>query len=376
MAAGGMGKVVGTMVGVLLIGAYDTIHQGRATAKAHLARILPAAYTYGAAYAVVDDTLHDLPGDYVPPADRAHVHRMILRGLTAGSSIDPAEIPDHPLAEELADLHRRMLGSYPRPAYTHLYRAAESMYLAQHRDSANATDAIAPADPMERHAYRFVKAGMSRVVANILGRRKLRDDFYARCVNTIAASQWRDDLRDHEDDLRAGRCTPFTMPAGHAGTNPLYDLFAYSAYVAAEVFGGRPTVTDVLTHRAAGILARYLSTEPQRADALARRYETTGELARFLRVASGLSKRTVGQLDFADQKLKRHAGRVFAHREQTSVDCRTFALDRMAYLDDVLQRHRPRTGTAALDDIVAYSVAGLRSACDRCSASCSPKDSA
>ncbi|HZM81995.1 MAG TPA: polyprenyl synthetase family protein, partial [Candidatus Limnocylindrales bacterium] len=344
VAAGGMGKVVRTMMGVLLIGAYDTRHAARAGAREHLERILPAAYAYGAAYAIVDDTLHDMPGDYLSDAERQNCHDLILRGLTTDAPIDPVEIPDHPLAEELHDLYQRVTHLYPRRDFPHLYRAAESMYQAQHRDSAGPTE-----------VYRFIKAGMSRVVANILGRRVLDDGFYSRCINTIPASQWRDDLIDHEDDLLAGRTTPFTV-APEDG-NPLYDLFAYNAYVAAEVFGEDPAATDALTYRAAGALARYLAAKPGRALALSRRYETTAEMSAFLRTAAGMSRRAVGRVDFADQQVKRHAGRILGRRDQNGIDVRTFVADRMRYINDLLRQHLPRTGAAELDEVVGYAIA-------------------
>lgn len=346
VAAGGMGKVVRTMLGVLLIGAYDTRHATKALAREHLQRILPAAYAYGAAYAIVDDTLHDLPGAYLSEMDRQTCHDLIVRGLTHASPIDPAEVPDHPLAEELHDLHLTVTRLYPRRAYPHLYQAAESMYQAQHRDSS----ATASTD-----VYRFLKAGLSRVVANILGRHGLDDGFYTRCLNTIPASQWRDDLIDHEDDQIAGRHTPFTV--AEKDRNPLYELFAYNAYVLEEVFGGAPVAVDALTYRAAGALARYLSVKPGRAQALAQRYETTPEMSAFLRAAGSLSRRAIGRVDFADQQVKRYAGRVLGRRDQNGVEVRTFVADRMAGIESLLRQHLPRTGAPELDEVVGYAIA-------------------
>jgi geranylgeranyl pyrophosphate synthase len=198
---------------------------------------------------------------------------------------------------------------------------------------------------------------MSRVVANILGRRPLDDGFYARCINAIAASQWRDDLIDHEDDLLAGRETPFTTPPAGAATNPLHDLFAYGAYVSAEVFGADPVATDALTYRAAGALATYLAADPRRADRLTRRYDTTPEIRAFLRTAAGMNKRVIGRLDFADQRLKRHTGRILGLRDQGEVDFRTFVADRIGYINDIMHRHRPPAGAAELDRIVGYALA-------------------
>lgn len=354
--AGGMGKVVRAMAGVLVIGAYDTLDCDLADARAHLARIMPAAYAYGAAYAIVDDTLHDMPGGHIPARDRRRYHEMTLRGLATGERIDAGEIPDHPLAEELHELHALLLDAYPFAAYRHLYHAAEAMYLAQHRDAARTAEAPTPAALTAMYPDILIKAGMSRVVANVLARRSLDDGFYARCVNTIFISQLRDDLIDREEDGQDNRLTPFTYPAGRADTNPLYDLFAYNAYVAAEVFGGDPGATDALAYYDALRLARHLSTDRSRAGGLIRDYEVTGEIARFLRTASSMPRRTAQQLDAADQRLKKRVGRVLSHRDQTTVDCRTFVADRLGYINNVAKRYYPATEAGELGEIVTYAL--------------------
>ncbi|HET8681158.1 MAG TPA: polyprenyl synthetase family protein [Micromonosporaceae bacterium] len=356
--AGSMGKVVRTMAGVLVIGAYDTLDDDLAEARAHLGRILPAAYAYGAAYAIVDDTLHDLPGGYVPAADRERYHQMVVRGLATGEPVDLDEVPDHPLAEELHDLHVLLLESYPFRSYRHLYHAAESMYLAQHRDSGRTARAAAATTLTAMYPDIFIKASMSRVVANVLARRRLPDGFYARCVNTIFLSQLRDDLVDREEDGQGDRLTPFTYPPGRTDTNPLYDLFAYNAYVATEVFGGDGDATDALAYYGAKRLAIHLSTGRDRADGLLRDYPATGEVARFLRTAAGLPRRTARQLDAADQRLKKRVGQILSSRDQTKVDCRTFVSDRLRYLNEVTQRYHPQAGTGELGEIVAYAMGG------------------
>ncbi|HET8661457.1 MAG TPA: polyprenyl synthetase family protein [Micromonosporaceae bacterium] len=355
--AGSMGKVVRTMAGVLVIGAYDTLDDDLAQARAHLARILPAAYAYGAAYAIVDDTLQDLPG-YVPAADRERYHQMVVRGLSTGEPVDLDEVPDHPLAEELHDLHGLLLESYPFRSYRHLYHAAESMYLAQHRDSARTAQAAASTPLTAMYPDIFIKASMSRVVANVLARRRLPDGFYARCVNTIFLSQLRDDLVDREEDGQGNRLTPFTYPPGQTDTNPLYDLFAYNAYVAGEVFGDDAGATDALAYYGARRLAMHLSTGRGRADGLLRDYPATGEIARFLRTAAGLPRRAAHQLEAADQRLRKRVGRILSSRDQTKVDCRTFVADRLRYLNEVTQRYQPRAGTGGLGEIVAYAMGG------------------
>lgn len=352
--AGSMGKVVRAMVGVLVIGAYDTLDADPAEATAHLTRIIPAAYAFGAAYAIFDDTLLDLPGGAIPAGQRRRYGEMVSRALATGKPADVADVPDHPLAEEAHELHALLLESYPFDGYRHLYQAAEAMYLAQQRDA----ELPARAGLAARYPDALIKAGMSRVVANVLGRRALPEGFYARCVNTIFVSQLRDDLIDRREDARAGRVTPFTVPPEHADANPLYDLFAYNAYVAGEVFGGDPAATDALSAYDAARLAGHLAADPEHAADLVGRYDTTPEIARFLRVAAGLPRRVARGLDAADQRLKRRVGQALSHREPTAVDCRTFVADRIGYVNEVLARHCPPPVPGDLSEIVAYAMGG------------------
>jgi geranylgeranyl pyrophosphate synthase len=354
--AGSMGKVVRAMAGVLAIAAYDTLRADPAEAADRLARVLPGAYAFGAAYAIVDDTLHDLPRHLLGDADRRRYGRLLARALATGEPPDPADVPDHPLAEELADLHATLLEAYPFDAYRHLYHAAESMYLAQDRDAARRVETHGDAGLAAMYPDILIKAGMSRVIANILAGRELDDGFYARCVNTVLVSQLRDDLIDRVDDGRGDRLTPFTFPAERADTNPLYDLFAYNAYVAGELFGGDPVATDALTAYGAGRLATHLSADPGRAEHLLRSYPVTGEIARFLRAASGLSPRAARRAAAADQRLRRRAARILDRRQPTAVDCRTFVADRLGYLDDVIARHCPTVAAGELGEIVAYAM--------------------
>ncbi|HEU5107573.1 MAG TPA: polyprenyl synthetase family protein, partial [Micromonosporaceae bacterium] len=353
--AGSMGKVVRAMAGVLVIAAYDTLHADRAEAGERLARAVPGAYAFGAAYAIVDDALHDLPPELLGDAQRRRYGQQIARALATGEPPDPADVPDHPLAEELADLHATLLAAYPFDEHRHLYHAAESMYLAQDRDAGRTAGTSGLA---ELYPDLLIKAGMSRVVANILAGRELDDAFYARCVNTVLISQLRDDLIDRVDDGRGDRLTPFTFPAERADTNPLYDLFAYNAYVAGELYGGDPVATDALTAYGAGRLATHLSADPARAEHLLRSYEVTGEIARFLRAASGLPPRAVRRADAADQRLRRRVAGILDRREATAVDCRTFVADRLGYIDDVLARHCPPGVAGELGEIVAYAMGG------------------
>jgi geranylgeranyl pyrophosphate synthase len=352
--AGGMGKAVRAVAGVLAIGAFDTLDATDAERHDHLARVLPGAYALGAAYTIVDDTLQDLPGDELPPADRAWCHQAILRGLATGDPVDTSALPDHPLAEELLELYGLMLEHYPFERYRHLYHAAEAMYLAQHRDAGRTAERWPGLAAMYDDI--LIKSGMSRVVANILGRRTIGEGCYARCINTIVLGQFKDDLRDRDADRRAGRVTPFTVPAQGLDTNPLYDLFAYDAYVVAEVFDGDPAVADALTYFGAGKLANHLSADPARAGALLRDYEATGEIARYLHAAAALPHRVASRLEPADTRLKDHCAALLGRRRQTTLDARTFVADRLAYLNAVTRRYCPAEDATGLERIVAYAM--------------------
>jgi geranylgeranyl pyrophosphate synthase len=356
--AGSMGKVVRAMAAVLVIGAYDTLGADPARVRDRLARIVPGAYAYGAAYAIVDDTLHDLPRDLLPEADRRRYGDLLLRALGTGRPVAGADVPDHPLAEELADLHALLLETYPFDDYRHLYHAAESMYLAQDRDAARTVGAAGSTGLTALYPDMFIKAGMSRVIANILAGRELDDRFYARCVNTILVSQLRDDLIDRAEDGRGGRLTPFTFPAERADADPLYDLFAYNAYVVSELFDGDPVAADALAAYGAARLAAHLSTDRSRADDLLRSYGGSPEIARFVRAAAGLPARALRRSEAADQRLRRQVAGILSRRDPTAVDCRTFVSDRLPYINDVLARLCPPTEVGELGEVVAYAMAG------------------
>lgn len=354
--AGGMGKVIRATAGVLAIGVFDTLDDSPAVREEHLARILPSAYALGAAYVIVDDTLQDLPGGYIPPSDKEWCHRAIAWGLGSGKPVDVGDMPDHPLAEELHALYELLLMSHPFEAYRHLYHAAEAMYLAQHRDAAKTAEGAASSGLGAMYSDILIKSGMSRVVANILARRQLPDEFYARCLNTIVVGQFKDDLRDREQDLRANRLTPFTFPPDLADVNPLYDLFAYDAYVVSEVFHGDPVAADALTYFGSVKLANHLSEDRRHAEELMRRYEVTSEIARYLHVASGLPHRKIKRLEPVDTRIKDQCGAALSRRRPTGVDSRTFVADRLQYINDITTRYCPDEGATGLDRIIAYAM--------------------
>jgi geranylgeranyl pyrophosphate synthase len=354
--AGGMGKVIRATAGVLAIGVFDTLDDSPTVREEHLARIMPSAYALGAAYVIVDDTLQDLPGGYVSPADKEWCHRAIASGLATGKPVDVSAMPDHPLAEELHTLYEMLLTTHPFETYRHLYHAAEAMYLAQHRDATKTAQAVAPSGLGEMYADISIKSGMSRVVANILARRRLPDEFYTRCLNTIIVGQFKDDLRDREQDLQANRLTPFTFPPDLADVNPLYDLFAYDAYVVSEVFHGDPVAVDALTYFGSVKLANHLSEDRRHAEELMRRYEVTSEIARYLRVASGLPHRMIKRLEPVDTRIKDQCGSALSTRKPTMIDSRTFVADRLQYINDITTRYCPQDGATGLDRIIAYAM--------------------
>lgn len=353
---GGMGKVVRTTLGVLTVGAYDTFGEPPAVVREHLSRVLPGAFAYGAAYAIVDDTLQDMPGDYISPKDKGSYHRAILQGLRTGEAIDTASLPDHPLAEELLKLYDTLLAHYPFETYRHLYHASEAMYTAQHNDAQWGATAAAKDGIAGMYPDVFIKAGMSRVVANILGRRTVGGEFYSRVINTTFGGQLKDDLADRVGDQAEGRVTTFTHPFNPADANPLYDLFAYDAYAAQQVYRGDPAAVEALTRFGAAEIGAHLIEHPGQAKDLLSTYPYTSEIARFVLTAAGLPTRFASYLDPSDIVLKKKAGVFLGARNQAKVDPRTFVCDRLDYINAVLQELVTSDEESELNEIVAYAL--------------------
>jgi len=328
---GGMGKTARTIAGVLAIGLYDTLGESSATQKEHLARILPAAY--GATYPIIDDTLQD--SDYVPKKDKARYHRTIAKGLRTGGDISPKSLPDHPLAEELVRLYDTPLDSFPFDEYRHLYHAGESMYLAQDRDAKLTPENVALRGLASLYPDVFIKSSLSRVVANIIGRRKLDDDYYRQAVNINFTNQLRDDLHDRHEDTQAGRVTPFTYgPADDI--SPFSDLVSYSAYLAEQLFSNDPAAAQTLAHFNARKLGFYLSKNPEYSQLLINNPDTTDEMAKFIRTSSDLPSRVSTTLQPADLQLQDAIASMSKDRQQTDVDPRTFISDRIEYINQVV----------------------------------------
>jgi len=352
---GGMGKAARTTAGLLAIGLYDTLDEPLAVQREHLTRILPAAYAYGAMYPIIDDTLQD--GNYVSASDKSRYHEIIMKGIQTGGIVNPDTLPDHPLAEELVRVYDMLLDSFPFDEYRHLYYAGESMYLAQHRDSNLTAEDVARRGLTSLYPDIFVKASMTRVVANIIGRRALSDDYYRQAVNVNFINQFRDDLQDHREDERAGRLTPFTYEGDPTDAAPLHDLFAYSAYIAEHLFDNDPLAIDVLTQFSAYRLAVHFLKDPEHGQQFMNDRRTTDEMAHFIRQASNMPSHISRKLQRPDLQFQDTIAALSKNRLQTDVDPRTFISDRMDYINQVvLGGARNGEANSELDTVATYAL--------------------
>jgi geranylgeranyl pyrophosphate synthase len=330
---GGMGKVIRTMLGTLIIGAIDVQHEPEAIKRNHMSRILPAAYAYGAMYPIIDDTLQD--SEYVSPEDKNRYDGTILHAIRTGV-IDPTELPDHPLAEELERIAHYIFEAFPHDEYPNLYAAGESMFLAQDADSKKRPEEIAEAGLAAMYPDIVIKASMTRVVANIIGRRHLDDGYYGRSININFINQLRDDLQDRDGDKRAGRLTPFTFEPGPDDTNPLSDIFAYSAYVTHRVLGNHPGAAEFMVWHGAARIATELVSSPEKTKELIQYYRPTPETQEFLLRASTLPKPMARIMLPTDKRIELLLAGPYRNRLPTDVDPRTFISDRMDYIDQVV----------------------------------------
>ncbi len=334
---GGLAKAAMMVAGILTIGAYDTQYEPASVQREHLTRILPAAYAYAATYPIIDDTLED--GGYVSAQDREQYHQAILHGLRTGGQINPSTMPDHPLAEELERAYAILLDTFPFTDYRHFYHAGESMFLSQERDSNRTVESVALNGLRSLYPDIFIKAAMTRIIANIIGQRKLTSDFYRRAINATFLNQFRDDLFDRRADQRAGRLTPFTYEGPtESDVDPLYDLFAYSAYTASQIFKDDPRISGVLTDHNAAKLAVYLRADPEFTEAAMCSPTTTPEMATFLEIASKLSQGIVDSPHLLprDLRLQKAGSTAFRSLPPTEVDPRTFVSDRLGYINQVV----------------------------------------
>jgi geranylgeranyl pyrophosphate synthase len=353
---GGMGKAARTTAGVLAIGAFDTMDTDHDTRRSHMRRILPAAFAYGALYPIIDDTLQD-NRQYLSESDKRRYHDQILQGIRTGQPVDPRNMPDHPLAEELVRIHDILLSTFPRREYPHLYTAGESMYLAQDRDARLTAEQVATRGIAAAiYPDVFAKAAMTRVVANIIGRRSVPIDYYTRSININFINQLRDDLHDRDRDERAGRITPFTYTHEPSDTNPLYDMFAYSAYIAERIFNGDPEVRHILTNFGANRVAAHIRINPNLVADLDQRYGLTPEIARFIAAASRMPRRMAAETQRQDIRLQKAVGDLFSRRPSAEAEPRTFVSDRLGYINEVIDSATRRSDGDGIRRIVEYAL--------------------
>lgn len=336
--AGAMGKVARTMLGVGAIAAYDNVDISAEEKKEHLARTAYGGLVYGALYAIIDDTLQDAPTNALSQTDRQRYHDVLLEGLRTGKPINTAHLPNHPIATELLSLYQLFTHHFPIEMYPHLYNAAESMYMAQHRDAALTMEEGKIMGVSRLYPDLFTKSAMSRVVANLIARRGVDQDFYRRCINSMFIHQLRDDLIDADVDTREGRVTPFTIPYNPVDANPLYDLFAYDAYIAQTI---HPGAEATLAHSQAIFLSHHLSAHPREATALLQKFgdSLTPTLYQFILAASRLPPFTLDRLTTIEQRVKATVGRDMAQRPQTDVDPQIFILDRIDSIDTLIKNY-------------------------------------
>ena len=333
---GAMGKVARTIFGVGAIAAYDLLGVDEQEKRDHLNQTVHGAVVFGASYAIIDDTLHDLHSKHMSLKDRQRYHELILQGLRTGQPIDTTHLPDVPLTDEIKNLYNMFTRYYPIERYPHIYQAAESMYMAQHRDMQLTMESAEEGDIRDLYPDIFIKSGMSRVIANILGRRQVDPDFYRRCLNTMMVHQFEDDLVDYKEDREESRVTSFTHPNKLATTNPLYDIVAYDAYIASTV---HPGADSTIAYAQSIFLANYLSVYPDRANELLDKFRDNSPevLVQLIVAASQLPESVIKPLISVDQKLKRAIASYTSQRPQTDVHPQTFIMDRLEIINQVIK---------------------------------------
>jgi geranylgeranyl pyrophosphate synthase len=246
-------------------------------------------------------------------------------------------LPDNPLTEELEKLYNIFTHYYPIEEYPHLYHAAESMYIAQNRDMQLTMEKTEKSDLKDIYPDVLIKSGMTRVVANIIARRNIDPDFYRRCLNSMVVHQFRDDLKDFNEDFEAKRITTFTHPNSNGSTNPLYDMFAFDAYIGALIYHH---TTDILARSQATFLSHHLFSHPNQVHELLNRYRknTPESLRQFILQASELPESVVNKLVTVDQKIKKTVNEYTAVRNQVDIDPRTFVWDRVQTINEIISQ--------------------------------------
>jgi geranylgeranyl pyrophosphate synthase len=331
---GAMGKIARTMLGVNVIAAFDVLNDDPSERKAQISRVLPGGYVYGAAYAIIDDTLHDLKGNYLSLKDRNRLHEVILEGLNSGLSLNTKLLPDHPLASEMKTLYNLFRINYPISVYPHLYKAAESLYISQHRETQINPDDNKTLNLKGIYPDVMIKSAMTRVIANLIARKEVDPDFYKLCINSMIVHQLRDDFVDYIEDSKAKRITTFTLTPNQY-ENPLYDIFAYDAYIANNI---HPGSESILSHSQAVFLVYYLSRYKNQTNEVLNKFgnELPPELRKFIISATNFTTTTANKLSSADQKIRKRINQITINRNQFEIDPQTFILDRIDMINDLI----------------------------------------
>lgn len=352
---GGLAKATFMIAAILMTGAYDTIDESPSTQTEHLRRIIPAAYAYSSTYPIIDDTIQD--GHYVSAKDKERYRQTIRKGLQTGQPLERSELPDHPLADELLRSYQILLDTFPFEEYRHFYQAGEAMYDAQERDSARTYEDIQTSGRASMYPDIFIKAAMTRVLANIIGQRSVDDRFYERAINVTFLNQFRDDLSDRIKDWAAGRMTLFTAPGTPDDHHPFADLFAYSAYSLDQTFHGDPRIAKTLVDHNAAKLAVYLGADPEYAERLRNDPSITPEMREFIDRSIGLPRHIITnpELKPRDVRLLEDAQDIFPLRPRTAADPRTYVGDRSDYINKVIKEVTPN-GDTSISEVVAYAL--------------------
>lgn len=350
---GALGKVIRTTAGVITIAAYDVADEPIAVRRQHLQHVMPGAYALGATYALIDDILQSNNSPLGATAKNSY-HEIFLEAMTTGQADrNHPGLPDHPITDELYTLCDTLLNSYPFEQYRHLYYAIESMYCAQYRD-AQLTPEIVAMQGGRKSMYRdmTIKASMTRVIANILGRRSVSDENYTKFLNAVLGSQLKDDFEDQMPDEREGNCTIFTLPyeSDSQDPNPLYDLFGFDAYVRHKVWEGHPNATDRLIRYGASEFGPYLATHKKEGEYILSKFPSTPEIERFVLRAIDLTKPQAQKILPLDMAFEHGVSRASRERPQTDIHPITFLTDRLEYINDII-------GTAISDDSLLGEIA-------------------
>lgn len=337
---GGMGKVMRIIMGVMAIAIHDTRNEPFAEQRAHLSRVIPGAYILGSTYALVDDVLQTHAGKVLSLADKEKVHEQISYGLATGEPIQTTDMPEHPLIDELGDVYELLRQYYPYSEYRHLYNAIESMYLAQHREMQLEPEKVmANGGVRELYPDMAIKAAMTRVVANILGRREVPNEVYTKILNSVFISQLRDDFQDVVADRLAGDLTPFTLPYDpNGGANPLYDMFAFTAFRANVIWAGSSNARAALIRHDQGEIAPHIAAHPIPVREMLATYPHSPQISQFASLALDDHKALhPKRFRPRDMRLETVMSRYTSTRDQLSIEPRTFLQDRRAFLDEVIR---------------------------------------